>query len=149
VIYDIDLFYEYLRQNEKLIDQWYFNNVFSAEYWRYLRNYNWLKPDDLNYIHQGILNMILFKIYSNLEGKEPENKISSKKIIKAINKLETNNMLTVKLGNEVANALSLVGNNKKRLENNDKRSKMYKSINWALRNIILSDEPSSLNKIKR
>ncbi len=149
VIYDIGLFYEYLRQNEKLIDQWHFKNVFSAQYWRYLRHYNWLKPEEINYVHQGILNLILFKTYLNLGDERQINTIASGKIIKAVNKLESSNALTIKLENKVVNALRLVANNRNTLLNDEKRSEIYKSVNWALKHIILSDEPSNLNKVKR
>jgi len=144
-IYDIDLFYSYLRQNTINIDEWYFDNIFSLEYHNYLHNYNWLHQRELDYLHQGILNLILFKHYRiNEQTNTLDTKYNLKKVSRAIAKLKTSSPITYKLQTMVLNALKSVGKNKNDDVIND--IDVLKSIKWSLQNIILAEKPYNFNE---
>jgi len=145
VIEDINLFYSYLRQNNLDINDWYFDNIFTLKYHNYLHNYSWLNKRELDYLQQGILNLILFKYYRGIgETSTSVNKNVLRKVTRVIAKHNPPNPITQKLQTLVLNALkSGVGNHNNYIINDND---ILKSINWSLQNIILTEKPYNNNK---
>ncbi len=145
VIYDIDLFYNYLRQNKYVVDEWYFNNVLTIDYRRYLKNFNWMKQDELSYLHQGVLNLILFKLYFLCE--KPDSVLyPSRSLARALNNFESINPKTNKLLNLAKKTLIILEQKQENNTDTPFNPEIYESIKWTTQNILESNKPSRINK---
>ena len=145
VIFDIHFFYKNLRQNKHIINEWHFKNVFSVPYWQYFKNYRWLNHEEEDFLHQGILNLLLFRLYFIASsGKPPLLELKLNQIKKSLCNLKTSNAKTLKLQKYVFNLLrafegSIPGTGKFVNPNS-----FHKAINWTLYNIILTDKSSKI-----
>ena len=84
VITDIETFYVYMQKTRQLSEGLYLKNLFSDNYWYYLHSYRWLNYERENYLHQGILNFILFHCYQYLDNKEDQIYKSTHKILSSL-----------------------------------------------------------------
>jgi hypothetical protein len=145
VLFDIELFFNYLERYGQIIDEWYFHNVFSANYWKFLKHYGWLDNSRQEFLHQGVLSMILFQCHQHLEGISmlTNGRIISMK--SSMDQFKTTSPTTNKLHVIVQDAITLIKNNNSD-EHSLKRSKteIYSSVLWALKNVILKD--TQMNK---
>ncbi len=138
VLNDIGLFYSSLQKYNGAFDDWYFKNVFTAPYWQYLKYYKWLSTEEQNYLHQGILSLILFMSYQSLQEESDivENNINN--ILNALEIFNGNNNKTNKLKSLTQNAIEMAQQKfKGELSDNNK---IISSIKWTLTNIIIKNE---------
>jgi len=145
VIFDIHLFYKNLRQNKHIINEWHFKNVFSAHYWQYMGNYRWLNHEEEIFLHQGILNLLLFRLYFIVScGNHSELELKYNQIEKAVCSLKTINPQTNELRKHVCNILKAIEDSKSDDGKFVNPNSFHKSINWTLHNIILTDKSSTI-----
>ncbi len=139
VLYDINLLYKYINQNAHIIDSWCFQTVFKSKYWLYLLNYKWLTDKELDYLHQGVLNIILFRIQQHLEesGTFPQKVFLD--IQNSLNYFSSKNETSVKLCRMVKDALKLAMLKQEGKYDNTTNGEIYKSITWTLKNTILKN----------
>ncbi len=140
VITDIETFYTYMQKNRQLEDDLYLKNLLSNNYWYYLHKYSWLSHEHENYLHQGILNFILFHCYQYLDNKEDQINKSTHSILSSLYSFSSQNEKTKKLQSMVIEALIMVRRKKQgdfKIENN---SIIYKYITWTLQNTILNTD---------
>ena len=138
VINDIEIFYTHMQKNKQLEDHLYLRNLLSNNYWSYLHSYSWLSPESENYLHQGILNFILFLCYQYLDNNEEQIYKSTNEILSSLYSFSPQNEKTKKLQNMVIEALIMVNRKKQdnfHIENN---SVIFKYITWTLQNTILN-----------
>ncbi len=140
IFLDIELFYNYIQQNGQIFDEWYFNNIFDIKYWNYLNNYKWLSNKETDMLHQGILNLILFLCYQNLEDNNSTIHKHLSEIQKSLIRFSSKSPKTQKLYHLVEKAIKLVENKKDDGYNIEINTEIYKSITWTLKNIILVDK---------
>ncbi len=133
ILYDIDLFYTYLQLYGQTFEIWYFQNVFTARYWEYLGNFNWLNPQKQAFLHQGILSLILFKCYLHLENTSTMDKVVIREISHSINKFHINNSTNSRLLTMVKKAIVFVKDDM----GNELENEILESMAWTLKNIIL------------
>ena len=146
IMADIDLFYSYLQQNKEVFDEWYFKNVFTSPYWNYLQNYNWLSKSEQDYLHQGILNFILFMSYQSLEEKSEVIDRNINEVSKALNNYVGNGIDTRKLKEITLKALRQVEHKTTDANIIQNRNEIYRSLKWALTNIIINNKEKNVNR---
>jgi len=146
VLDEIELFYYYLLNNDEIYDDWYFKNIFTTEYWYYLKNYNWLSPAKQDYLHQGILNFILFLSYNSLEHKS--NTIDSHlfKIEKAVRNFVSDNKKSLLLKSYTLKSIDLLKQKSLDANDNKRKAEIYKALKWTLINVILKQENEIVNQ---
>ncbi len=137
ILYDINLFYKFINQNGRILEDWYFQNVFTSKYWLHLSDYKWLTEDKLAYLHQGILNILLFRIHQHLEEGGTFTQIVFIDLQKALNSYTSQNETSVKLSNLVKDALELAKLKQQGKYDSNTNGKIYKSITWTLKHTIL------------
>ena len=138
VITDIEIFYTYMHKNKQLEDDIYLIYIYSNNYWSYLHSYSWLSHEQENYLHQGILNFILFHCYQYLDNKEDQFYKSTHKILNSLYSFSPQNEKTRKLQSMVIEALIMVKRKKQGNFNIENNSVIFKYITWTLQNTILN-----------
>jgi hypothetical protein len=146
VLDEIDLFYHYLQNNTDMFDDWYFKNIFTTQYWYYLKNYKWLSVNKQDYLHQGILSFIMFLCYNSIEGQP--NIIDSHlgEVEKAIRDFASNNKKSLALKSFSLRAIELLKHKSNHTDDDNNKAEIYKSIKWTLINIIFKQENKNLNR---
>jgi len=137
---DIELFYSLINQNTHKLNEWYFQNMFTKKYWLHLKNYAWLTSSKQTYLHQGILNIILFQIHQYLEEDGNLSKNSLSQIKEALYSYSSQNKTTTNLSNLVKDALVLSTLKIQGKYNSNANKEIYKSIAWTLKNTIITNE---------
>ncbi len=135
ILFDIELFYCYLQQYGQIIENWYFQNVFRTNYWGYLENYRWLTTKQQNFLHQGILSILLFKCYQHLENTSKINESDIGRIKYSVNSFHPNTLLSKRLKTIVEKAITMVENGT--CDNSE--NELLESITWTLKNIVLKN----------
>lgn len=150
VMYDIDLFYSYLEKNNANVDEWYFRNVFTIDYCYFLKNFSHLNNEEQNYLHRGVLTLILFKSFSKIQGGNYfQTQDSCKDAELKLSKFSTTDPLTDKLCKLTLGAIKIIEKSeKKKIESNENKE-LIRSVTWALHNIVLINEPSKVKSIER
>jgi len=138
ILVDIELFYSYIRQNGQITDEWYLSNMFTYNYWSYFQANNWLSPERENFLHQGILNFILFMSYQYLDNKGNHIEKISQKAFKSIYIYTPQDKKTEELKSMVINTLIMVEKKKRGDFDIANNSEIFKSITWTLQNTILN-----------
>jgi len=146
IIANIEIFYSYILKNGQLVDDWNLKNLFPNNYWSYLQSYNWLSKKYENYLHQGVLNFILFLSYQYLDNRGDHIKKSTQKVLNSIYSFSPKNKKTKKLHSFVIEALIMVKKKKQDNFNIENNSKILKSITWTLQNTILNIESQLFEK---
>lgn len=149
VMHDIDLFYTYLNKNNANIDEWYFRNVFTEDYSQFLKNYTWLSKEEINYLHRGVLSLLLFKSFSMIQGGNYK-QLTANNINSELNliKFSTTDPLTEKLRKLTLGAIKLQKKSKKKKIESNENKELVRSVTWTLHNIVLTNVPSKINKIE-
>lgn len=137
---DIELFYSLINQNTHKLNEWYFQNMFTKKYWLHLKNYAWLTSSKQTYLHQGILNIILFQIHQYLEEDGNLSKSNLSQIKEALYSYSSQNKTTTNLSNLVKDALVLSTLKIQGKYNSNANREIYKSIAWTLKNTIITNE---------
>ena len=138
ILNDIELFYNYIRQNGQITDEWYLSNTFKHNYWSYFHSISWLSSERENYLHQGILNFILFMSYQYLDSKGDHIKSISQKAFRLIYNFISKDKKTEQLRSIVIRTLIMVEKKKRGSFNIANNSEIFKSITWTLQNTILN-----------
>ena len=144
VLNDINLFYSSLQQYDGAFDDWYFKNVFTAPYWRYLKHYRWLSTKEQNYLHRGVLSFILFMSYQSLKEESDIVEVNLKEILKSLEMFTSSNHKTSKLKGLAQNSIKIV--NQKIKGNANNSNKIINSIKWTLTNIIINNKEENVNQ---
>jgi len=139
IIIDIELFFDFVKQNEQTIDSWNFEKVFTIQYWNYLQNYYWLQNDKQDRLHQGILSMFLFLSLLYLNNSCFIIITYLNPISKSLETYSSTNNNSIKLHKMLSKTLVLVKEKKNNVSKPDSNQKIYKSITWMLKYIILTD----------
>ncbi|MCF6171236.1 MAG: hypothetical protein L3J66_09695 [Bacteroidales bacterium] len=140
IMNDIHLFYQYIDENGQLIDYWYFDHVFTANYWNYLRNYKWLSSHEQDFLHRGILSMLLFMGYLYLDGKADPFIGHLSEIKSAVANFHSHKAQNKKLSGMVNNALDLAEKKQGGHFNSETHTDIFKSISWTLKSIVLANK---------
>jgi len=140
VITDIETFYVYMQKTSQLSNGLCLKNLFSNNYWYYLHTYRWLSYERENYLHQGILNFILFHCYQYLDNKEDQINKSTHKILSSLYSFSPQDEKTKKLQSMVIEALIMVRRKKQGNFNIENNSIIYKYITWTLQNTKLNTD---------
>ena len=148
ILYDINLFYKFINQNGRILEDWYFQNVFTSKYWLHLSDYKWLTEDKLAYLHQGILNILLFRIHQHLEEGGTFTQIVFIDLQNALNSYTSQNRTSVKLSNLVKDALELAKLKQQGKYDSNTNGEIYKSITWTLKHTILINTAIEINSEK-
>ena len=150
VMYDIDLFYSYLEKNNAKIDEWYFRNVFTSNYYYFLKNFSYLNNEEQNYLHRGVLTLMLFKSFSKIQsGNYDQTNDNYKNTEAKLVKFSTTNPLTEKLRKLTLGAIKLIEKSKNKKIESNVNKELIRSVTWALHNIVLTNEPSKVKRIER
>ena len=150
VMYDIDLFYSYLEKNNANVDEWYFRNVFTLNYCYFLKNFSYLKNEEQNYLHRGVLTLMLFKSFSKIQsGNYFQAKENYKNTEVKLVKFSTTDPLTEKLRKLTLGATKLLKKTKNKKIDSNENKELIRSVTWALHNIVLINEPSKVKSIER
>jgi len=134
MFYDIALFYKYINQNLHKLDELYFQKMFSKRYWVYLNSYPWLTDEKQDYLHQGILNIMLFQIHKHLEENDDLSKATLLVFKKALYSYSPRDKITNDLCNLAKDTILLITLKQQGKHNSNTNGKIYKSITWTLKN---------------
>jgi hypothetical protein len=143
VLDEITLFYSNLNENKEVIDEWCFSHVFNTDYCNYLKNYSWLEQEKLDYLHQGVLNLVLFKMFSLMGNNKHSSKREMHMVLHRIDKFTPLSIKTKKLAELTKRSISILNGN------TGNKNEINKIISWTLNNIILSHKPSQHEFDKR
>lgn len=138
IFYDLTLFYKFINQNDRILDDWYFQNVFTSRYWVHLTNYDWLTDDEMTCLHQGILNLILFLSYQYLDNKGKHIEKISQKAFRSLSSFSPQAEKTKKLRNNVLKALMMVEKKRQGSLSIVDNVEMNKTITWTLQNTMFN-----------
>ncbi len=144
IMNDIALFYSLLQQNQEIFDNRFFEKIFPAPYWEFLKHFDELDEEELDYLHQGVLGILLFMAYQYLYGKGDQMADAHKKITGCLHAFSSGNEKTEKMKSMVLKALNMVALKKSEQFDMNRNNEIYKSITWILKNIVLNN-----NQIKR
>jgi len=142
VLFDIELFFNYMQQYQQYDDVWYFQNVFSSSYWNYLGRYSWLSTEQQNYLNQGILCIILFRCYQHIEGSNRFRDNEILEIKSSILKYNIEDIPSIEMKNIVITAI-------RSLENMDTSicdCEVIKSISRTLRSTVVMNSIKEINQ---
>ena len=142
ILYDIDFFYSSLQQTPGLIDNRFFEKIFRAPYWKFLKHFDELDKEELDYLHQGVMGILLFMGYQYLFDKGDQIAKAHKEITGSLYRFSSDNGKTEKLKDLVLETLKMVALKKAGQLDVNRNNEIYKSITWTLKNIVLN------NKIK-
>ena len=137
IMFDIDLFFNYLNQYGQIIDVWYFQNVFTSNYWEYLGNYNWLSQKKQDFIHQGIMSIVLTMCYQHMEQTRKISSSNQDSILRSLEHFRSDNVKSKKLRNIVISSMNLIKEQNTENYSEETKSEIYNSILWTIKNIIL------------
>ncbi len=135
VLFDIDLFYSYIRQCGNIIDTWYFQNVFTEDYWKYLGSFKYYSTNRLNQLHQGILCILLFKYFHHIQQLSVLGEREIVSIQNAVRRLHCLTPLTYKLQAIVLKSISSIEQANGKANENE----ILSSISWTIKHIILTN----------
>ena len=139
IINDIDFFYALLQQNPELLDNRFFEKIFPAPYWKFLKHFDELEKEELDYLHNGILGILLFMGYQYLYEKGDKIVKAHKEIADSLHAFSSGNEKTEKLKGLVLETLNKVVRKKAGEFDKNQNNEIYKSITWTLKNIVLNN----------
>jgi hypothetical protein len=135
VLQDIDLFYNYLYESGHGIDTWYFENVFKENYHLYLQNFRFLDTNTEQYLHQGVMCIILFKCYQITNNDSWPSMNELDKISDSLSNIKSADTITKGVKIRLEKAISL-SKQKTRSMNDDE---WLRSISWIVKNVVMKN----------
>ncbi len=136
---DIELFYSLVLEYYNLIsnldkahDFWYFKSVFKQDYTRYLHPFNFLTKESLTRLHEGIMSILIFQCYVEVNGTSSLSDQNMVKTIRLLKKLKFKHVKTRLLRNQVYKSIRLT----KWKNTGNAKTELIEAVGYIVQHII-------------
>ncbi len=102
IFQDIVLFNSYVKEyvqysGDNELDVWYFENVFCNDYVAFLKHYPRLSASAQKRLHEGVMSILIFKLYQFAKGNIEALNVNTEKTTHALRKIKFTDKTTIQL----------------------------------------------------